>query len=770
MPKPQPKEHYRGFSLQSVCWGYRDIFQRTLEGLFEQGLIGPDREAVSREFFDLLKHADQGCFDHVLKEFLASINPGTRWLLDLPGLFSEVVNLGRELAESRLHWGLTFFKTLGAGGFGASPAEVRVLIDRILRLRQTQDELALAFLKGYRRLSDRLSEDELDLYLTHGLRIFHQNHQHGLHFMEGKTRSSENVMRSITRECRLSDVEPAMGHLLRALTGHEVEISDLGSLDSDELIERGSRVVCMYRWLYVPSSIRYFDDARDNRAWYMLITVAAASMLSDKSFCRVHGHPRYRTCRDLAGESILSLNLLQIVEAARVVLNIRARWPGARELLDMGISTEFAECPPSTPAEALLRESLACSPPSTPAGRKVRHLASQSVNVFHTQSLLQNTDDWPRVCPGVGRHLLRPCSFLPDFLYPGQVEFPPEEHVVADLKQEAESRGDARHRKDDPGTAPLAVTGRADGDDVADASGDAPSAKACFVYDEWSQPENDYYRNYCFVHEQKPEESRHAAPVFSADDEARKIRQVFERLKPDTTRREKSLPDGDYINSDMLVDYLVQKRHEPSPKVAFYEKPMIKQRDLATLVLLDVSGSTGENAGPDKVLDIEKRAALIFGQGLAALGDTFSLCGFSGNGRENCEYFVYKDFDEKWQRIAAEKLMAARPSNATRIGPALRHSGHRLSSVAKRQRLIILITDGKPMDREYDPNTRYAQYDVRRACEENAALCVNTFAISTQENTRADMEIMFPGRRFAILPDIRALPRLLPQLYLRLTL
>ena len=74
------------------------------------------------------------------------------------------------------------------------------------------------------------------------------------------------------------------------------------------------------------------------------------------------------------------------------------------------------------------------------------------------------------------------------------------------------------------------------------------------------------------------------------------------------------------------------------------------------------------------------------------------------------------------------------------------------------------------MDQDYDPTTRYAQHDVRMACEENARQDIHTFAISTEENSLADMEIMFPRRRFVILPSIGQLPRILPQLYLRLAL
>ena len=82
---------------------------------------------------------------------------------------------------------------------------------------------------------------------------------------------------------------------------------------------------------------------------------------------------------------------------------------------------------------------------------------------------------------------------------------------------------------------------------------------------------------------------------------------------------------------------------------------------------------------------------------------------------------------------------------------------------------IILITDGKPSDTGYDPHTRYAQHDVRVACEENRRLGIHTFCLSTDANTEEEMELMFPRGRFVIVEDVRALPRLLPRLYLRLT-
>jgi nitric oxide reductase activation protein len=760
-----------GFSLRDVGWGYRDIFAKTIERLFDEGLLGPKREETSKHFFDLLKRANQSCFDHVLKEFISAINPHTRWIMDLPGVFAEVVDLGRELAEYKLYCGVTYFKIWGEGGFGDSPREVRTLIGRLLRLREIDADLSVAFLRGYATLRKRLRDNEIDLYINEGLILYHRNRKHGLSFMEAGTKSAENIIRKITRECRLDEIKRELTALLRALVGYDVEVDHLGQLDSDDLIECDTSVVCMYRWLYLPAVIRHFDEAETNRAWYLLTAVTAAGMLAENSFPRIHGHPEYKTCVDLVGNDTARLNALQIIEIVRIIDRIRHSWPGAKDLIDLGVQTEFAQRPPVSSAEQLLQECLTTASVFIPAVKLIRRLTIQSINIFNTESLLDNhlMDELKTKCPGIGTQLLRPLRFLPDFLFPGQVSAPPQDRVVADLRDTASRRNN--HSTDD---APDSRKASSDTSEDAtrteqDDSDDGTDANACFVYDEWCHVENDYYKDYCLLHERSMRPHPRVTRPENIGEEVCRVRQLFERLKPELARKEKRLNEGDNINSERLLDYLISKRKEPSPRVDFYEKSLIARRDIAVLVLLDVSGSTGGTEGRQKIIDIEKRTALIFGEGLSALGDSFAVCGFSSNGRENCEYYIYKDFETSWRQTTIDTILSASPSNSTRMGPALRHAGETLSRRENRQRLIVLVTDGKPMDNGYDPNTRYAQYDVRKACEENARRGVQTFAISTEENTRADMEIMFPHRRFIILPGMGKLPAILPKLYLKVT-
>ncbi|MBN1582118.1 MAG: hypothetical protein JXA89_15550 [Anaerolineae bacterium] len=769
------QDRYQGFSLRSVCWGYRDVFAQAIERLFIEGVLGPQQESVTAHFFTLLKLADQQGFDHVLRQFIGALRPENRWMMQLPGIFADLTELGASLGQARLYHGTRYFELLGGSGFGDTPQQVRQCLTWMRRLRESDgDDLAMAFLAGYRRLLERLTGHEIELYVQEASRVYQKRGETGLKFMRGELASAEVYVGYLSQECRLSDIVLTLKMMLRALASADVEIGDLGALDSDDLLMRGTRVVCLREHLYLPLRFREFDRVEVNRRWYLLLGIVAAGMLAGKSFALIHGYGQFESCADLVGHDVLALNLFQVIEIARVLRHIHRQWPGARRLVAWGLAVSFNMPVPLGPAEALLRDVMD-DRVQTEVVQAVRVMADGLVNCFDTASCLVNLctatvrgeNRLVVAYAGLNQIPMHPLPFLSDFGFPISVASPPQDSVIADLETEAQrkdkrdvERNHAHNVSDD----------NSDGDHPPgdDAQGGGGIA-VCYVYDEWNYQENDYFHNYCLLYESYPEVCTDLCPAPDLVEQANKVRAVFERLKPDLAHREKYLSDGDGINFDLLLDYVVQQKKEPSPPVRFYEKPLINRRDLAVLILLDVSGSTGSDLGGGKVIDIEKQAGIILGQGLDMLGDRFSICGFTSNGREDCTYWVYKSFDESWSREAISRILAAWPSHSTRIGPALRHSGYRLSLQPNRQKLIILVTDGKPMDRDYDPKTRYAQHDVRMACEENARRDVHTFAISTEENSQADMEIMFPRKRFAILSDIRDLPRVLPRLYVNLT-
>lgn len=761
-------KHYQGFSLRQVTWGYRDTFAKTIESLFKDGSLGPDRQAVTARFFDLLKRSDQYGFGHVQHQFLAALTPQNRWIMNLPGIFSDLVDLGGSLAERKLFYGTRFFETLAKGGLGHSPQDVQTCLTLTRRLTKTDDDLAIAFLSGYETLSARLSPHELERYIDVGLKIYQANHNAGCSFLRGELKTSESYILAITQECRLADIANHLSAMIKALSGDDCEVVDLGHVDSDDLFDRGSQLLTVSGHLYLPVRIRRFDCAWRNRQWYLLCAIVSAAMFLNDAFPRIHGHPQYRTCDSLTGHDRLHLNLFQIVEFVRVLRDAGRRWPGVRRLIDFAVQTELADAPETDKPIRLFADAMneACQ---SPLLSEFRTMADNCVNCIDTADRIKGSLAAKLLAhyPSLRIHSLQPMSFLPDFRFPMDFEKPPSDQMIADLKHAARERQSGENTS----TPERMTEGSVDGKGAPKTeNGDGISMQAAYVYDEWDVHQNDYRPAWCQVHQQTVEPADAVTPEAKWMDSVRKVSAVFERLKPDVARREKHLEDGDSINTDLLVEHVVNRRHDPSPPVRFYEQPIINHRDLAVLILLDVSGSTGGQLDTQtKVLDIEKQASVILGQGLSVLGDRFAICGFSSRGREQCEYLIFKDFEADWNNDRIGQIMAASPRHSTRMGPAIRHAGYLLSRQPHRQRLIILVTDGKPMDQDYDATTRYAQHDVRMACEEIARQDIHTFAISTEENTVADMEIMFPHRRFAILPNMRRLPDILPRLYIRMT-
>ncbi|MCA1809638.1 MAG: VWA domain-containing protein [Lentisphaerae bacterium] len=767
---PDKADLYQGFSLKSVTWGYRQIFADTIDELFRQGCLGPQRREVTGKFFELLKLADQSCFDHVLRQFLGALTPHNRWIMDLPGIFTDLVDQGASLATGKFHQGIRFFEILSGGGMGDSPRGMRECLNWLRRLRKLDDELAMAFLEGYDHLRKRMLPLEIERFLEAALQIHHANPDTAYKFLRGEIASAETYILAITRECRLSDMAESLRMLLRGLTGEDWIIADLGQLDADDLMEHGTQSLTVSGHVYLPERCRIFQQTADNRNWYRLCGVISAAALLEDSFPRIHGHPHYTTCASLAGGGLRNSNLFVLLECVRVLRRAAKRWPGSRRLIEFGLENawsadELAEASPNL----CLRQALDTDT-KTEALSQLRAAADACINCFDAAQCLE--DPWSELIlsayPGLRRQPLTIPSFFSDFMFPVNFSNAVGDQLVADLKDASRQKQEKRSDQDATG----AGAAESDAAGLSGEKQDQPTAAAAaYIYDEWDFQQNDYRPDWCHLRQHQTEPHPPVTAPANYLDEAQKIRALFERLKPDLANREKRLPDGDDINMELLIEYKLERLHQPAPPIRFYEKPLIRQRDLATLVLLDTSGSTGEaQGGNTKVLDMEKQAALALGTGLHLLGDRFAVCGFNSNGREHCEYQVFKDFPQEWDDKSIARIMNARPQGATRIGPALRHAGYLLAQQPSRQRLIILVTDGQPMDQDYSPETRYAQHDVRMACEENARQDIHTFAISTLENSLADMEIMFPGHKFVILTNIRQLPQILPRLYLRLTL
>ena len=129
-------------------------------------------------------------------------------------------------------------------------------------------------------------------------------------------------------------------------------------------------------------------------------------------------------------------------------------------------------------------------------------------------------------------------------------------------------------------------------------------------------------------------------------------------------------------------------------------------RSLATLLLADLSLSTDAHvwlAGADgsghsaRVIDVIRDALHVFGEALSRGGDAVEMLGFSSV-RRQLRVHQLKGFDEPWDARAQARVGAIRPGYYTRMGAAIRHATARLATRPEQQRLLLLLTDGKPND------------------------------------------------------------------------
>ncbi len=782
---------YHGFDLNSVTWGYRDIFKNFIDQLYRDKLLGENNQTSTDIFFRLLTHHQKTIsHDHVLKNFLEALNSEHKWILKIPALFSDWTNLGTEFTRQKNHMGLAYFEIWGKGGFGNTPEEVQYVINKARYLLPIDTELAFYFIASVKKLRHYLSNREIDIFIEHTLTLFARSPQNAITFLQLKTKTSRCYLQMISREVRLDEVKNRLALYAGSISGEKITIDNHGSLDSDDLIERGSTVISLPKWLYLPAKAARFSTREHNLDYYMLTTAIAASSLLFKSFSSIHGTAQasssfeYINCHYSANAKIIN-NSFIVFEYYRILKKMITFFPGTREALSLMIEDEKNNCLSAINANKIIFKSFAWlfgGKREKDSGiRTILELIRNYATTRDFQRLIHRLNVAISEKKHIGlfekyfADLPQPISFMPDFMFPITISSLPDSNLAADLNHDQNQLKNStdtntRKNKQIPELSMPDSTAKNNGSEK-NTTNSLPMVVG-HLYDEWNEHEKDYFEKWCCLREKSVPAATVNNDVISKDIRrlSHQVKKIFERLKPDLVRKEKYLSEGDSINIDQLIHFVSLRKAQIFEIERFYEKPFINKRDIAVALLLDMSGSTGNQLDDAKtVLEFEKEAALILGEGLAEVGDQFGIFGFTGNGRGNAEYYIFKDFGDEWNNLLQKSLFSAHAGSATRMGVAIRHTGSKLEKHHSKKKLIIMITDGKPMDSGYDSNNRYAQYDVRKANEENYRKGIDSFCISTEENKIEDLEIMFPFHRYTIIKSMAKLPEVLSRFYLTIT-
>ena len=302
-----------------------------------------------------------------------------------------------------------------------------------------------------------------------------------------------------------------------------------------------------------------------------------------------------------------------------------------------------------------------------------------------------------------------------------------------------------------------------------------------FAYDEWDRELNDYRVGWSRVIEKKVKQgdrnfvelarSRYRGVISS-------IRHQFQLMKPENLTRINREIDGEDYDLNALVDFVIDRKADGKQTENIYTKRLRKQRDVAVSLLLDQSSSTARTITRNplqpythpgrRIIEIEKEGLVLMSEALEAVGDVYSINGFTSEGRRNVKFYVVKDFAEKYSDVIERRIGGITFQNNTRLGAAIRHAAARLLKQEARTKLLIILTDGRPYDHDYG-DARYAREDVREALIEAKTHGITPFCITVDRESEAELKDLYGDVGYTIIDDVLSLPERMPNIYRRLT-
>jgi len=331
-----------------------------------------------------------------------------------------------------------------------------------------------------------------------------------------------------------------------------------------------------------------------------------------------------------------------------------------------------------------------------------------------------------------------------------------------------------------------------------------------YLYPEWDFRAGTYRSRWCRVRERVIEEGTSDFYSETLAEHRPLVAQVtsrFEHFLPELFRKVGRRYDGEDVDLDGLIERVLDRRSGSAPSEKIYWRRERTQRDVAVALLLDMSATTNEYvqldaarahrpsasnpqaysdylkkiaAGVDergrplrrRAIEIEKQASIVLCQALEKIGDIYALYAFSGSGRAEVEFYIVKDFCERLGQRVARRIDRLEPAHATRMGAAIRHAIWKLQRVEANTRLLFLISDGRPYDRDYgrDGEDRdYAVQDTRQALLEAKRRKIRPFCLTIDREGDDYLRQMCDEIPYEVVTKVEELPIRLIAAYPRLT-
>ena len=336
--------------------------------------------------------------------------------------------------------------------------------------------------------------------------------------------------------------------------------------------------------------------------------------------------------------------------------------------------------------------------------------------------------------------------------------------------------------------------------------GDARS----YLYDEWDYHRQDYLKGWCrlFEHRLRGDDFGFIEDVRQRHAElASQVKRQFKFIKPESYQRVRRVSDGEELELDGIIEAMIDRRAGHATDEHVYRRRDRALREVAAVFLLDMSASTdfpvpdpkapppppkpapppdgefvyafwndheeAEEPGPKRrVIDVAKESLALMSEALETLGDAFAIYGFSGYGRQDVEFHVAKEFNERLSSRSWAAMAAMQPRRSTRMGPAIRHALAKLDREGARMKVLIVVSDGYPQDCDYGPDRNDDEYgiqDTAAALREAERKGVQTFCVTIDPAGYDYLRRMCPDERYLVIDEVADLPKALSKVYRALT-
>ncbi len=285
--------------------------------------------------------------------------------------------------------------------------------------------------------------------------------------------------------------------------------------------------------------------------------------------------------------------------------------------------------------------------------------------------------------------------------------------------------------------------------------------------DEWDYSKKSYLKNYVCI---KPFLTTNIEPFplpARLKKMVKKIEQELDMMELDRVKNNR-LAYGDEINLDTWIDYKGHK-NKSGHHQKFYESFQMKTREMSTLILADVSLSTESGITQEiRIIDMIKDGLIVFSEALNRLQDKFAIYTFSSLKNTKVNYEIIKNFNEPYTENTRGRIDSIKPGYYTRLGGAIRESIKILEKQKTQNRLLLIISDGKPNDLDrYDG--RYGIEDTKKAVLEAKQLGITSFCITIDLESKEYLPYIFGKSGYRVVQDSKKLPSILPEIYMNLT-